>query len=757
MSAASVSSQAPERPGALVTRIPQSTGLPANVADELCSARSSDPCAWLGMHDAPTGGQIVRVMRPSGVKVEVIAQDSTGASSPVKVLGVLAEVRAGSGLFEGLLSDLDHACAYRLRVQDTQGVTHIEEDPYRFDSMHVSHAADLEQFSAGEHDAAQDFLGAHVTRLQNVSGVRFAVWAPNAARVSVVGDFNFWDARRHMLRLHPRHGVWELFVPGAEAGQRYKFDVLTHAGDSLLKADPFARRSEEPPANASVIESPRAFGRGPFQRDAENQRNAAISIYEVHLGSWRRAEDNRYLNWDELGEALIPYAQSLNFTHLQLMPVAEYPFAGSWGYQPVSLFAPTSRFGDGAGFRRFVERAHLSGLGVLLDWVPAHFPNDAHGLAAFDGTCLYEHADPQRREHPDWGTLIYNYGRNEVRSFLRSSARHWLDHYSLDGLRVDAVASMLYHDYSRKEGEWLPNVFGGRENLEAVDFLRELNTVAYRDRPGTMMVAEESTAWDGVTRPAEYGGLGFGYKWNMGWMNDTLAYFGHDPIHRSHHHDSLTFSMVYAFAENFVLPLSHDEVVHGKGSLLSRMPGDRWQQFANLRGCYGYMWGHPGKKLLFMGGEFAQEQEWNHQQSLDWHLLASHEHRGVSRLIADLNALLRSTPALHAHDSEPEHFQWLDVDNAADSVIAFTRSAADGSRVVVACNFTPVVREAYRVGVPKTGFYAERLNTDSGRYGGSNVGNSGGVASETVAINGFAQSIEIRLPPLATIVFSVDA
>ena len=728
----------------------------------------SDPFAWLGAHPGPEGGVVVRVLWPGPCipkQVEVIGVDALGGSRPGCVLAVLG-LRLAEGLFEGFIADHDWPLNYRLRVTDAAGEQQIVDDPYQFDSMlehsppTAPHADDLQRFAAGEHGSAYEFMGAHPVRQQKVAGVRFVVWAPNAGRVSVVGDFNAWNELHHPMRKHPEFGLWELFVPQIGAGALYKFAV-----DGVHKADPYARASERPPRTASVVAAPRSFPRDVRRtlqdRAARNDRMAPISVYEVHIGSWRRGDDNQYLGWRELAETLVPYARSLNFTHLQLMPIAEYPFSGSWGYQPVSLFAPSSRFGDIEEFARFVEAAHQADLGVLLDWVPAHFPNDEHGLANFDGTSLYEHADPARGVHPDWGTLTYNYARNEVRSFLLSAAQFWLDHYGVDGLRVDAVASMLYLDYSRRDGEWQPNEFGGREDLAAVDFLKSLNTQAYHGRPGAMMVAEESTAWDGVTRPVEHGGLGFGFKWNMGWMNDTLEYMQQDPVHRSHHHNQLTFSMVYAFDENFVLPLSHDEVVHGKRSLLERMPGDRWQQFANLRLLYGYMWAHPGKKLLFMGGEFAQAREWDHNHSLDWHLLAGHDHLGVQRLVADLNALYRGEPALYEADCVPGHFEWLDADRAEDSVIAFTRTGCSPTsaleRVVVVCNFTPVVRHEYLIGVPQTGRYVELLNTDAERYGGSNVGNQGGIVSENTACNGLPQSIRLTLPPLATLVFKVES
>jgi 1,4-alpha-glucan branching enzyme len=561
------------------------------------------------------------------------------------------------------------------------------------------------------------------------------------------------------MRLRPEVGVWELFIPDCPTGRRYKFEIRTGQGALLpLKSDPFAFATESPPATASIIhgipdfaeQAPPAAGR--FHTDP---RKEPIAIYECHLGSWMRVpeQNNRYLSYRELADRLIPYVAELGFTHIELMPVAEHPFDGSWGYQPVSLFAPTSRFGPPEDFGAFVDAAHRAGLGVLLDWVPGHFPQDLHGLKEFDGTHLYEHADPRQGIHLDWGTAIYNFGRSEVATFLISNARFWLEEYRLDGLRVDAVASMLYLDYSRQPGQWIPNRLGGNENLEAIVFLQEMNKAVYSNAPGVVTAAEESTAWGGVTIPPDHGGLGFGFKWNMGWMNDTLRYISFDPVHRKHHHNDLTFGLLYAFSENFILPLSHDEVVHGKRSLIGRMPGDRWQRFANLRAYFGYMWGHPGKKLLFMGGEFAQEQEWDHDQSLDWHLLEKPDHAGVRALVADLNRLYRSQPALHRRDCEAAGFEWLIGDDAENSVLAFARHGeTDRDLAVVVCNFTPVPRKAYRIGVPAAGQFRESVNTDSAAYGGGNMRNAEIIATEAIGAHGRPRSIELTLPPLATVI-----
>ncbi|MGH6988960.1 MAG: 1,4-alpha-glucan branching protein GlgB, partial [Stellaceae bacterium] len=602
--------------------------------------------------------------------------------------------------------------------------------------------------------------GAHVATIEDVAGVAFTVWAPNARRVSVVGDFNNWDGRRHPMRLHPGAGIWEIFIPGLSEGERYKYEIKGPDGAPLpLKADPFAFAAEHPPLTASIVAAP---GDDPWQdgawldmRERRIARDAPVSIYEAHLGSWRRKpeEGNRYLSYRELADELVPYVKDMGFSHIELLPITEYPFDGSWGYQPTGLFAPTSRFGSPADFRALVEAAHGAGIGLILDWVPAHFPNDPHGLAQFDGTHLYDHADPRQGFHKDWNTLIYNYGRREVANFLLASGLFWLDRYHADGLRVDAVASMLYLDYSREPGEWVPNKFGGRENLDAVQFLRGLNEIGYGHHPGITTVAEESTAWPMVSRPVYLGGLGFGYKWNMGWMHDTLEYISRDPIHRTHHHHELTFGLLYAFSENFVLPLSHDEVVHGKRSLLGKMPGDPWQRFANLRLYFTFMFGHPGKKLLFMGGEFAQEREWDHDTSLDWHLIGDPMHAGVQRLVRDLNRLYRDVPALHRRDCESDGFAWIDANDAGNSVLSFLRFGEPGDPpAVILCNFTPVPRQGYRIGVPEAGFYRELLNSDAATYGGGNMGNGGGIEAEPTPWHGRPFSINVTLPPLAGLI-----
>ena len=613
--------------------------------------------------------------------------------------------------------------------------------------------AQLDALRSGDPDAARRLLGAVAT---GSGGVRFAVWAPNASRVAVVGDFNGWDAERHPLRLRPEAGVWEGFVPRVAAGARYKFAVTAADGSSVaLKADPMARACELPPDTASRVAGPatHAWQDGAWMAARGVAEGQAISVYEVHAASWRRDANGQPLGWSALGDALIPYVKALGFTHIELLPVSEHPFGGSWGYQPLGLFAPTARHGGPEDFAAFVDRCHMAGLGVIVDWVGAHFPSDAHGMQRFDGTALYEHEDPRLGLHPDWNTLIYNYGRTEVAAFLIGSALEWIERFHIDGLRVDAVASMLYRDYSRAEGEWLPNVNGGRENLEAVAFLRQLNEAIRTRFPEVLVMAEESTAWPGVTAPATANGLGFTHKWNMGWMHDTLAYLRRDPIHRGHHHGEMTFSAIYAFSERFILPLSHDEVVHGKGSLLAKMPGDRAQQFANLRACYGFMWAHPGSKLLFMGGEFAQPAEWNHDAALDWDSAAQPEHAGIARLVGDLNRLLQQEPSLRLANDDDAGFEWSVSDDHQNSVLAFVRHPphGEGRATLVVCNFTPVARHGYLLGVPSAGDWVEILNTDSAFYGGSNLGNAGRVATIDQSMHGHAQSLPLTLPPLSVL------
>ena len=617
---------------------------------------------------------------------------------------------------------------------------------------------DLHLLAEGNHHLAYQVLGAHPGEHAGLSGTGFAVWAPNARRVSVVGDFNGWDGRRHGMRLRPECGVWETFVPDVAAGALYKYEILTADGQLLLKADPFARWAQTPPETAS-----RVWADGDFvwsdqswlgQRSHRQGRDQPLSIYEVHAGSWQRHDDGTWLNYRELADRLVPYVAELGFTHIEFLPLSEHPFSGSWGYQPSGLFAPTARFGTPDDFRELVDRCHAAGLGVILDWVPGHFPDDAHGLARFDGSCLFEHEDERQGRHRDWGTLIYNYGRREVANFLISNALYWFREFHLDGLRIDAVASMLYLDYSREPGDWIPNVHGDNRNLEAMDFLRRLNTIVHGECPGVLMIAEESTSWPLVSRPPENGGLGFGYKWNMGWMNDTLRYLGRDPVYRRYHQRDLSFGLLYAFSENFVLPISHDEVVHGKGSLLGKMPGDRWRQLAQVRLALAYQFCYPGKKLLFMGCEFAQASEWNHDLALDWQALDHPEHRGVQRLVADLGRCYRDLPALHALDCEPEGFAWISCDDADQSVIAFLRRSPGPEFLVIACNFSPTPQHGYRLGVPVPGRYRELLNTDAEVYGGSGVGNLGSVWAEAEPMHGHGHSLALSLPPLGLLVLA---
>ena len=616
---------------------------------------------------------------------------------------------------------------------------------------------DLHLFGEGLHYEIHRKLGSHAAEFDGAHGIHFAVWAPNARHVRIVGDFNGWDGRAHAMEPLQQSGIWVLFVPGLSAGEKYKYEIDGADGRVSQKADPYGMQFEVPPRSATVACDAPAHA---WQDGAWMRQRAAngllfdrpMSIYEVHLGSWRRGDGNTPLSYRELAGQLVPYVQEMGFTHVEMMPVMEHPFAGSWGYQVVGFFAPTSRFGPPEDFKYLVDCCHQAGIGVILDWVPGHFPKDGHGLIRFDGTALYEHDDPRMGEQPDWGTLVFNYGRHEVRNFLLANALFWLDEYHADGLRVDAVASMLYLDYSREAGQWVPNCFGGRENLEAMDFLRRVNTLVHERHPGAVMVAEESTAWPAVSRPVYTGGLGFTFKWNMGWMHDMLSYMSHDPLYRKWAHNDLTFSMLYAFTENFILPFSHDEAVHGKGSMLGKMPGDQWQRFANLRALYGYLFGHPGKKLLFMGGEFAQTREWNHDTGLDWYLLECDPHRGVRRLVADLNRLYRDEPSLHELDCAREGFGWIDCHDHESSVVSFLRRARDPNDFTVfVLNFTPVPRSAYRVGVPRAGRYREVLNTDAATYGGSNVGNLGGAVTEDIPAHGHLFSLSLLLPPLSCI------
>ncbi len=710
-------------------------------ARAIVEGRHGDPFAVLGCHDR--GGWGVTALVPGAARVWVLAGGAEIAANPVD---------GAEGLFT---APLPGRVAYRLRAESS-GQVWDWDDAFRFGPV----LGEMDEYllAEGTHNRLWRALGAHPCDHEGTAGTRFAVWAPNAQRVSVVGEFNLWDGRRHPMRKRGATGVWETFVPEVGAGLAYKYEVVGADGNLRLKSDPVGFGSEHPPRNASVV---RALGAGQWRdgdwmmrRDAAQNITAPMSIYEVHLGSWKRREDDgRRLSYDELAVELVDYARSMGFTHLELLPISEYPFDGSWGYQPVGLFAPTIRHGTPDEFRALVNAAHAAGLGVILDWVPGHFPTDAHGLAQFDGTALYEHADPKEGFHQDWNTLIYNYGRREVKNFLVANALYWLEEFHIDGLRVDAVASMLYRDYSRQAGQWIPNKDGGRENYEAIELLRAMNIAAYGAHPGIVTLAEESTAFPGVSKPVDQGGLGFGFKWNMGWMNDTLSYMAKDPIHRRHHHAQMTFGLAYAWSENFVLPISHDEVVHGKASLLGKMPGQGDAQFANLRAYLGFMWGHPGKKLLFMGCEFGQMREWNHDAGLDWHLLDQPMHVGMQAWVRDLNAVYRDTPALHRKDASPEGFRWLEVDDAENSTFVWARFGDAGDApVVVAVNMTPVERRQ-RIGLPSPGRWDEVLNSDSGAYGGQNRGNMGWINAETKPWQGCEQSALVTLPPLSAVFF----
>lgn len=711
----------------------------------LIEARHGDPFKILGIRELQ-GSWFGRVYRPDAAEVTIVDVADKTRRFP------LSRVHDG-GFFESVLRGVEHPFEYLLELKSHEGVTWHERDAYSFGP--VLGEMDIYLFNEGTHYEVYKKLGAHMMELGGVHGTHFAVWAPNAQRVSVVGDFNHWDGRVHTMRKMIPAGIWEIFIPGVRENAHYKFEVRGPQGDVFLKTDPFAFYAQHGTSTGCMVFDINRYtwGDGDWmtKRREKDPYNSPMSIYEVHLGSWQRMteEGNRFLSYIELGDRLIPYVKEMGFTHIELMPVAEHPFDGSWGYQVVNYYAPTSRFGNPDEFRNFVDRCHQAGIGVLLDWVPGHFPKDAHGLARFDGTCLYEHEDPRLGEHMDWGTLIFNYGRNEVKNFLIGNGLFWLDEYHIDGLRVDAVASMLYLDYSRKPGEWVPNCFGGRENLDAINFLKRFNEVSYDRFPGIATIAEESTSWPGVSRPTYTGGLGFGYKWNMGWMNDSLRYISLDPIHRRYHQGEITFSMIYAFHEHFVLVLSHDEVVHGKGSMINKMPGDMWQKFANLRMFLAWMWAHPGKKLIFQGIEFGQWEEWKHGQSLDWHLTQFSLHDGLRRLVQHLNWMYQNEPVLSELDDSYEGFEWIDFGDSDSSVWSFMRKDRAGNTIVFIVNATPVVRGGYRVGVNEPGFYKEVLNTDAETYGGGNVGNWGGRHSEGGWWQGKGHSIVVDLPPLS--------
>ena len=759
--------------------------LSVNDINTLVTACHTAPNQVLGLSADQNNGRLLITCYFPHIKniesVEILAllpgkkASEFGNKESTKSLGKLLKVH-DSGLYS-LILRRKNTFNYRFRVITTEE-TLLIDDPYFFEPCLGE--LDIYLLNEGNHQKPYEKLGAHqkikLLNGQDVHGVSFSVWAPNASHISLIGDFNLWDERSHPMQNiacnNAASGYWNIFIPNAVAGQQYKFAIKDKSGTALpFKADPYGNQAQYRPDTASIIGAIDNFTwkdqNWLAEREKRNSRNAPISIYEVHLGSWRRSETNEFLNYREIADQLIPYTLEMGFTHLQLMPVSEFPFDGSWGYQPVGLFAPTARFGNEADFQYFVDACHQANLGLLIDWVPGHFPSDDHGLATFDGTHLFEHEDPKQGFHPDWNTLIYNYGRVEVANFLRASALHWLDKYHVDGIRVDAVASMLYLDYSRKENEWIPNIHGGRENLEAVAFLKRFNEELYQQHPGAFSVAEESTSWPGVSRPTHDGGLGFGYKWNMGWMNDSLQYMQREPVHRSHHHDELSFSLVYAFDENFILPLSHDEVVHGKGSILEKMPGDAWQQFANIRAYYSFMWAHPGKKLLFMGCEFAQGKEWDHDNQLDWHQLDIHWHSGVQKLIKDLNKVYCNTPALYEKDCEADGFSWLDHQNREQSIYSFIRfgNAVDNaedkiveeSAVIVVCNFTSETHQHFKLGVPTAGEYIELLNSDAEIYGGSNTLNNEKLQSVELPWQGQQQYIEITVPPLATAMFMLKS
>jgi 1,4-alpha-glucan branching enzyme len=719
-------------------------------ADALAKGELGDPHRLLGAHDDGDGGTIVRAWRPGAEHVTVHVDGG---------LDYGCELVHPAGVWVAHVDGVKPPLRYEVETRYPDGLGVTAPDPYAFPP--TVGELDLHLAGEGRHEEIYEYLGGHLRTVDGVEGTAFAVWAPSAKAVAVVGEFNSWDGRLHPMRALGSSGIWEIFLPGVGEGALYKFEIRTQEGEIRLKTDPYAREVEVAPKTAAIVSRSRhAWDDDAWlaQRREQVPHAQPVSVYEVHLGSWRRDPDDPdgLLTYAQLADELAAYANDMGFTHVELLPVMAHPFTGSWGYQVTGYFAPDPRLGTPDDLKAFVERMHEHGIGVLLDWVPAHFPRDDWALARFDGTALYEHEDPRRGAHPEWGTLVFNFGRNEVRNFLLASGLFWCDEYHADGLRVDAVASMLYLDYSRKAGEWIPNEFGGREDLEAVAFLKELNEVLHAREPGVISAAEESTAWPGVSRPTYVGGLGFGFKWNMGWMHDTLDYFQHDPIHRRYHHHELTFSLMYAFSENFILPLSHDEVVHGKGTIYSRMPGDDWQKRANVRALYAYQWAHPGKKLLFMGQEFAQVDEWSAERSLDWHLLENAGHAGVQNLVRDLNHAYRDEPALWQRDEDPEGFFWIEANDAENSVVAFARTSGDGRVLVCVMNLTPIPREGYRVGLPRGGRWREVLNTDAEQYGGSGTGNLGGVDAEPLPWHGQPTSAPMTLPPLGVLWFAPE-
>ncbi len=711
---------------------------------KIADARHHDPFSFLGRHPDGQGGVTVRVHIPLAREVRLEGNQ-------------VMERIEGTDVFIWQGDEKDIPYRYRVTCIDDQGREYARYDPYCFPPQLSDF--DLYLFNQGKHWHAYRFMGSHILEADGVQGVLFAVWAPNAERVSVVGDFNGWDGRIHQMRVRGGSGIWELFIPDLQPGTLYKYEIRNaSSGNIFIKSDPYGQYFELRPNTATIIRENSAYEWNDDEwlntRSGREWFHAPMSIYEVHLGSWKKREDGGFLNYRELAPRLVDYVKDMGFSHIQLMPITEHPFDGSWGYQTTGYFAPTSRYGDPDDFRFFVDYCHQNHIGVFLDWVPAHFPKDAHGLARFDGEAIYEHADPRKGEHLDWETLIYNYGRHEVRAFLISSANYWIEEFHLDGLRVDAVASMLYLDYSRQD--WIPNKYGGRENLEAMEFLRELNIMIHGEHPGVMMIAEESTSWPQVTRPVYLGGLGFSMKWNMGWMNDTLEYISHDPIHRKYHHDVLTFSLLYAFTENFILPFSHDEVVHGKKSMIYKMPGDEWQRFANLRLLYTYMFSHPGKKLLFMGCEFGQGREWQSDEILDWWVLEYPLHQGLQGIVRDLNRLHFQSPAFHVHDFESAGFEWVDCHDAQQSTLSYLRKNGD-ELLIVLLNFTPIPRYNYQIGVPHAGRYREIFNSDSANYGGSNVGNGPeSLVARSEPWMSRPYSLQVTIPPLAGVIFRLE-